>query len=55
MIALQSIRNTYAAYEISKVGFIRGPRNPADGLTKIWNSSILYHMLSNGKADFDVQ
>lgn len=34
MIDFQSVRDSYATHEISNVGFIREPNNPADGMTK---------------------
>ncbi len=34
MIDLQAVRDAYKSHEISNVGFIRGPENPADGMTK---------------------
>ncbi len=52
IIDLQSTRNAYPIYEISHVGFIRGPNNPADELTKIGNCAALEHMFRTGKADF---
>ncbi len=52
MIDLQAVRDAYAVHDISNVGFIRGPNNPADGLTKNNNFHALYHMLLTGKCDF---
>lgn len=34
MIDIETVRDSYANYEISNVGFIGGENNPADGLTK---------------------
>ena len=55
MINLQAVRDAYAVHDISNVGFMRGPNNPADGLTKIGKCHALYHLLRTGKSDFIVQ
>ena len=54
-IDLQAVCDAYAVRDISNVGFIRGPNNPADGLTKIGEFHALYHMLLTGKCDFIVE
>ncbi len=41
--------------DISNVGFIRVPNNPADGLTKKGKCHALHHMLLTGKSDFIVE
>ncbi len=45
IIDLQAVRDAYAVHGISKIGFIRGPNNPADGLTKICKFHALHHLL----------
>ena len=55
MIDLQSVRNAYENHEISNIGFLRGPNNPADGLTKESKSGALEYFLKSGKADFEVE
>ncbi len=55
MIDLQAVRDAYAVHDISNVRFIRGPNNPADGLTKISKFHALYHLLQTGKCDFIVE
>ncbi len=55
MIDLQALRDAYAVHDISNVGFIRVPNNPADGLTKIGKCRALYQMLLTGKCDFNVE
>lgn len=54
VIDLQAVRNAYALQEISNVGFIRRPENPADGLTKIALYGPLESLLRFSKADFKV-
>jgi len=55
MIDLQAVRDAYESHEISNVGFIRGPNNPADGLTKIGKCPPLSHLLQTGRANFQVE
>ena len=54
MIDLQAVRDAYTSHEISNVGFIRGPNNPADGLTKRGKCIALNHLLRTGMADFKI-
>ncbi len=54
IIDLHAVRDVYAVHEISNIDFIRGPNNPADGLTKIGKCHALYHLLQTGKCDFTV-
>jgi len=54
MIDLQAVRNAYSAHEISNIGFLRGPNNPADGLTKIAKCPALVHLLRTGKCNFKI-
>ena len=55
MIDQQAVSDAYAVHDVSNVGFIRGPNNPADGLTKIGNCHDLYHLIRTGKSDFIVE
>ncbi len=55
MIDLQAVRDAYAGHDISNVGFIRGPNNPADALPKIGTRHALYHILLSGKCDCIVE
>ena len=54
MIDIQAALDAYPVHEISNVGFIRGRKNTADGLSKIGKCHDLYHMLLTGKCDFIV-
>jgi len=49
MIDVQVVRDAYSTQEISNVGFIRGPDNPADGLTKTGKCQALQDILLTGK------
>ena len=55
MIDLQSVRDAYQCHEISNIGFVRGPNNLADGMTKTGNREQLFNLLRTGKADFEVE
>ena len=55
MIDLQAVRDAYTSHEISNVGFLRAPNNPADGMTKIGPCAALDHLLRTGKTDFLVE
>ena len=55
MIDLQAVRDAYLCQEISNIGFVRGPNNPADGMTKLGNCEPLIHLLRTGKANFQVE
>ena len=55
MIDLQAVRDAYQSYEISNVGFLRGPNNPADALTKANKCNALNHLLRTGKANFNIE
>ncbi len=46
---LQAVRDAYKRQEISNVGLIRGPNNPADGMTKPSNFTPLHNLLRTGK------
>ncbi len=54
MIDLQAVRDAYNSHEISNVGFIRGPNNPAEGMTKPLKYDPLNRLLRTGRADFTV-
>ena len=53
-INLRAIRDAYSYHEICKVGFIRGPNNPADGLTKRGKCIALNHLLRTSTAYFKI-
>ncbi len=55
MIDLQVVRDAYQCHEILSIGFVRGPNNPADGMTKLGNCEPLVHLLRTGKANFEVE
>ncbi len=55
MIDLQAVRDAYKTHEISNVGFIRGPNNPADGMTKPFKCNPLNNLLRTDKAIFPVE
>ncbi len=55
MIDLQAVRDAYQCLEISNIGFVRGPNNPADGMTKLGNCEPLIHLLRTGKVNFEVE
>ncbi len=55
MIDLQAVRDAYKAHEISNVGFIRGPNNLADGMTKPFKCDPLNDLLRTGKEIFSVE
>lgn len=55
MIDVQTVRDGYKDHSISKVGFVRGPDNPADGLTRPGKCPPLNHLLLTGLADFPVE
>lgn len=46
MIDLQALGDAYAEHEISDVEFVRGPQNPADGMTNIGKRSALERLIS---------
>lgn len=48
MIDLEAVREAYESHSISNVGFVRGPNNPADGLTKSGNCPPLIDILKTG-------
>ena len=50
-IDLHAVRDEYATHEISNFGFVRGPNNSADGMTKLGHCSALDHLLREGKVD----
>ena len=52
---LQAIRYAYKTHEISNVGFIRSPNNPADGMTKPFKCDPLNNLVRTGKAIFPVE
>ena len=52
MIDLQAVRYAYLVQDISNVGFIHGPNNPADCLTKICKCHSLIHMQLTRKCDY---
>ena len=54
MIDLQAVRDAHKCHEISKVGFIRGPNNPADGMTEPSKCMLLLNLLRSDKADLKV-
>ncbi len=41
MIDLEAVRGACKTHEISNVGFIHGPNNPADGMTSPFKSDPL--------------
>ncbi len=52
MIDLHPVLDAYKSHEISNIGFIRGPNNLADGMTKPFKCDSLNRLLRTGKADF---
>ncbi len=54
MIDYQAVSHSYAVDDTNNVVFIRGPKNPADGLTKIVKCHAFYHMLLTRRYDFIV-
>ena len=55
MIDVDAVRTAYLKHEISNFGFLRGPNNPADGLTKPKSCPALIHLMRTGKANFVVE
>ena len=54
MIDLQGVWDAYKSQDISNFGFIRGPNNPADGMTRPSKGVSLHDLLRTGKAIFSV-
>lgn len=54
IIDLQSVRDVYACHEITNIGFIRGPKNPADDMIKIGHCAALEYLLQTGRASFKI-
>ncbi len=55
MIDISVVREAYTAQEISNVGFVRSPNNPADGMTKAGKCASLTDLITTGKAKFPVE
>lgn len=55
MIDLQAVSNAHENHEISNIWYIKGPNNPADGLTKSAKSYPLNYLLETGKCDRTVE
>ncbi len=55
MIDLQAVQGAYKSHETSNVSFIRGPNNPADGMTKPFECTPSHDLLRTGKANFTVE
>ncbi len=49
------MRDAYQCHEISNIGFVRGPNNHADGMTKLGNCEPLIHLLRTGKANCEAE
>jgi hypothetical protein len=55
MIDLATVRDAYAAQELSDVGLLRHETNPADGLTRAARCPALEDVLDSGKLNFPVE
>lgn len=55
MVDLHAVRLAYACHEIRNIGWVRGPKNTADGMTKIGRYSALDHLMCTSKAKFRVE
>lgn len=54
-IDVAAARQSYRAYEIGSIGFVRGSVNPADGLTKVDSNGALMRIIETGMDTTPVQ
>ena len=55
MIDLQAVRDAYKTHDISNVGFIRGPNNPAYGMAKPFECNPHNNLLHTDRAILPVE
>ncbi len=55
MIYLRAVRDAYQCHMISNTGFVRGPNNIADEMTKLGNCEPVIYLLRTREANFEVE